>query len=154
MSFQGKDTAKPTKLLSTVLNKGFIATVDHIGWEVFRYLCTGGSAALIDWFFYWFLISFFHAHYLIAALISFTLATIFNYYLSANWVFSGKQQYKRSLEFSLVFIISLVGLAINQFCLVILIELVSMHFMWAKIAATGLIFFWNFFMRRQFVFRR
>lgn len=121
--------------------------------QLFRYFFVGGTAALTDWFFYWFFVSWFGLHYILAALISFTIATYVNYWLSVRWVFIPGIRFGRAVEISLVFLISAGGLVINQISLILLIEVLSVHFMAAKIIATGVVFFWNFFLRKHYVFK-
>jgi len=123
-------------LMVDKLKKGFVASNNKAGWQLIRYLFTGGSAALIDWFIYWLLIYSFGFYYLVAAIISFTVATMVNYYLSANWVFHNSSKYSRTSEIILVFMVSLVGLLI----------------MWAKASSTGVVFFWNFYLRKRYIF--
>jgi putative flippase GtrA len=139
-------------LMVDKLKKGFVASNNKAGWQLIRYLFTGGSAALIDWFIYWLLIYSFGFYYLVAAIISFTVATMVNYYLSANWVFHNSSKYSRTSEIILVFMVSLVGLLINQVCLYLLVEVVFFHLMWAKVSSTGVVFFWNFYLRKRYIF--
>ena len=53
----------------------------------------------------------------------------------------------------LVFVVSAVGLVINQAVLAILIEWFGMDVLLSKVAATGSVFFWNYGARRHFIFR-
>ena len=143
---------KTVSLLFYNLKKGLVASNNKAGWQLFRYLCAGGTAALLDWFIYWLLIYIFGFYYLVAAIISFSVATMVNYYLSANWVFRNSSKYSRTSEIILVFMVSLVGLLINQVCLILLVEVALFHLMWAKVLSTGVVFFWNFYLRKRFIF--
>jgi putative flippase GtrA len=143
---------KTVSLLFYNLKNSLVASNNKTGWQLIRYLFTGGTAALVDWFFYWLLIYSFGFYYLVAAIISFTVATMVNYYLSANWVFRNSSKYSRTSEIILVFMVSLVGLLINQLCLFILVEVALFHLMWAKILSTGFVFFWNYYLRKRYIF--
>jgi len=129
----------------------FIPSTDlHI--QLFRYIIVGGTAAIIDWSLYWLIINIFMIGYLAAAFLSFTAATFYNYFLVINWVFYQKR-FKRMTELLLVLLVSVIGLAINQLSLLFLIEYISFHYMWAKVLATGIVFFWNFSIRKYYIFR-
>jgi putative flippase GtrA len=134
------------------VKEGLKSSNKNEGWKLIRYLLTGGTAALFDWAVYWFLVVYFDIKYLIAALFSFILATIINYALSANWVFKNNRKYSRFTELLLVFTVSAFGLVINQVCLYFLIEIALIHFMLAKVMATGIVFFWNYFSRKYYIF--
>jgi putative flippase GtrA len=134
------------------LSKITVSATTRPGAQLFRYFIVGGTAAAVDWSFYWFFVSICGLHYLAAASISFTAATLVNYGLCVKWVFPAGR-FKKSLEFSLVFFVSLVGLLFNALFLYILLEFLLMHFMLAKILTTGLVFFWNYFARKKFIFR-
>jgi putative flippase GtrA len=120
--------------------------------QLMRYLVVGGTAAIVDWLGYWILINKLAFHYVIAALISFTVATAVNYFLSIKWVFTSNGKYTRLTEVSLVFLVSAIGLLINQLSLLLFVETFSLHYMSAKILATGLVFFWNFSLRKYYIF--
>ena len=152
MHVMNKNLTKTAVLLRDNLKNGLASSNDKVGWQFFRYLCTGGSAALVDWFIFWLLIALFDVHYLISAFISFSVATLVNYYLSANWVFLNSRKYGHTAELFLVFLVSLIGLLINQACLYLLIEIGLLHYMLAKIISTGVVFFWNFFLRKYYIF--
>lgn len=120
---------------------------------LFRYLLVGATAAIVDWIFYWLFINAFLLHYIVAATFSFILATSVNYVLSKKWAFRNIGKFGRLTEFSLVFLVSAVGLLINQVALFVLIELFTLHYMLSKIAATGIVFFWNFSLRKNYIFK-
>lgn len=120
--------------------------------QLVKYFFVGGTAALCDWGFYWFLINILSIHYVLAAAISFLIATLVNYLLSLKWVFKNSSRFKRGTEVSLIFIVSAAGMLINQLTLVFLVEFLSWHYMLAKFSATGLVFFWNFYLRKYYIF--
>ncbi len=120
--------------------------------QFIKYFFVGGLAAVIDWLIYWMLIEYFSLFYLQAAFISFIIATLVNYLLSIKWVFKNRR-YKKTMEVVLIYIISAVGLIINELFLYVLVELIEMNLLSAKISATGVVFFWNYFARKIFVFK-
>ncbi len=119
--------------------------------QLIKYFFVGASAALIDWLLYWILVNYGAMNYLLAGAISFTAATLENYALSVLWVFKGGR-FNRYLEAGLVFAVSLVGLLFNEVFLYIFVDILAWHHMISKIAATGIVFFWNYFSRKKFIF--
>lgn len=118
-----------------------------------RYLVVGGLAALLDWALFPLFLYGLGLHYLVAATLSFVLATAFNYLLSIRWVFLNSR-FSRRQEILLVYGVSAVGIVINLTVLWGMIELVALHPMIAKIAGTATAFGWNFMARYLWVFAR
>jgi putative flippase GtrA len=90
--------------------------------------------------------------YLQVAAASFVLATLVNYVLSVRYVFVSGQRFRRRWEVAMVFAVSGVGLAINSGVLWLAVELAHAGLIVAKLVATGVVFFWNYFARRVLVF--
>jgi putative flippase GtrA len=121
--------------------------------RIVRYFFVGAAAAAVDIGVFgvgaklmalpWFPVSCF----------SFVLATATNYALSVRHVFSSGVRFARHHELLLVFAVSGIGLAINQAALWVLIEKGGWELILAKVAATGIVFFWNYGARRNFIFR-
>lgn len=116
-----------------------------------KYFVVGGIAALTEWTSYSALIIFLHWNYLIAALISFVVATAVNYVLSIRFVFF-QHRFNRKSEIMLVYIVSVIGALVNLSSLALLVEWGDANVYLAKIIATGIAFLWNFFSRRRWVF--
>lgn len=85
--------------------------------------------------------------------LSFVLATAVNYMLSVRHVFDSGVRFHRHHELLLVFAVSGIGLAINQAVLWLLIEKWGWELILAKVGATGTVYFWNYGVRRNFIFR-
>ncbi len=118
-----------------------------------KYFFVGGIAALIDWVLFFILIKGFHIPWYFSAIISFTFATLANYVLSINHVFESGVRFQKKQEMALVFLVSLVGLGINQAILWLLISVAKTHLLLSKISATGVVFLWNYMIRHKFVFK-
>ncbi|MGA7981021.1 MAG: GtrA family protein [Chromatiaceae bacterium] len=118
-----------------------------------RYLFVGGTAALLDWSLFWLLAVVLGIHYLLAACMSFIAATLLNYVLSILHVFESKARFSRNHEVALVFVVSAIGLAINQLAMLVLVGYLSFNLLLSKIAASGIVFGWNYSARAHFVFK-
>jgi len=90
--------------------------------------------------------------YLRVAAATFVIATLVNYVLSVRFVFVSGVRFRRRSEIALVFAVSAIGLALNQAILALAVEVARIGLLPAKVAATGTVFFWNYFARRRFVF--
>ena len=90
--------------------------------------------------------------YLRVAAGSFVAATFVNYFLSVRFVFVSGARFRRRWELALVFVVSAVGLVLNQLILAAGVEMAHFPLLLAKLAATGVVFFWNYIARRLFVF--
>lgn len=95
---------------------------------------------------------YFGLPYLRVAAGSFVVATLVNYLLSVRFVFVSGQRFSKRWEVVLVYVVSGIGLALNQAILMLCVEVGHLGLLPAKLIATGTVFFWNYFARRVFVF--
>jgi putative flippase GtrA len=117
-----------------------------------RYFVVGGVAAAVDIGVFLAFAKYLGLPYLRVAAASFLLATLVNYILSVRFVFVSGQRFRRRWEVALVFAVSGAGLAWNALILWACVELAHLDLLPAKLVATGVVFFWNYFARRMFVF--
>lgn len=121
--------------------------------KIVRYFFVGGAAAAVDIAVFGVLTKGFGLPWFPVAVFSFMLATMVNYLLSIRHVFDSGARFARHHEAVLVFVVSGIGLVLNQAILWLLIERLAWDMLLAKIAATGGVFFWNYGMRRNFIFK-
>lgn len=117
-----------------------------------RYFFVGGAAACVDIGLFAVFAKFLGLPYLRVATASFVLATLVNYWLSVRFVFVSGQRFRRRWEMAMVFAVSAAGLALNGLVLWLAVEYLRFELMAAKLAATGVVFFWNYFARRVLIF--
>ena len=117
-----------------------------------RYFLVGGAAACVDIGLFAVFAKGLDFPYLRVATASFVLATLVNYWLSVRFVFVSGQRFRRRWEVAMVFAVSAAGLAFNAAILWLAVEFAHFELMVAKLAATGVVFFWNYFARRVLVF--
>jgi len=120
--------------------------------KIVRYFFVGGAAATVDigWFFLFAKVAGFN--YLVVAPFGFLLATWVNYQLSVRHVFQSGVRFSRGREIILIYVISAVGLLVNQAVLFGLVEQLGAELMMAKLTATATVFFWNYFARNNYLF--
>jgi putative flippase GtrA len=121
--------------------------------RIIRYFFVGSVAALIDITIFFLFAKLAGFNYLIVGAIGFILATLVNYILSIRHVFESQVRFSRNKEVLFVYIISLFGFIMNQLVLYTCIDLARVEMMLSKIIATATVFFFNFYARKNFVFK-
>ncbi len=116
--------------------------------EIVRFCLVGGSCFLMDYGLLYVLTEYGGINYWYSSGISFTVTVLINYWLCVVYVFHGaRHQTKKQAA---VFIgSSIAGLAINQLCMWILVDLLGMYYMYAKLVATAVVTVWNYVMKRK-----
>lgn len=120
--------------------------------RIARYFFVGGAAACVDIGLFWLFAQQLGLPYLRVSAASFVVATLVNYWLSIRFVFVSGARFRRRWEVAMVFAVSAVGLALNQTILALCVESLAFALIPAKLVATGVVFFWNYFARRVLVF--
>lgn len=121
---------------------------------LFKYFLIGGSAALVDWGAFAFMVFVLKWHFVIAGTISFAVATYANYILSVSTIFQSGIRFNKKNEISLIYLISSFGLLLSLAVMTVLHTWLGIHIMVAKIASSGLTFVWNYSMRAFFIFNK
>jgi putative flippase GtrA len=121
--------------------------------SIIRYFFVGGFAALSNLASFALFQELLHINYLIAAVLSFIIATLINYYLSIKFVFQSGTRFGKKHEMFWTYIVSLIGLALNMAILYICVSMLFLNAIVSQVIAIGLVFFWNYFARKRFVFR-
>lgn len=93
----------------------------------------------------------FGMHYLAAATIGFACGVVVNYLLGIAWVFRESRFQSRGVEFMVTAGVATVGLAINDGVMWLLVEKLALFYLAAKALAAAAVFFWNFFIRQNYI---
>jgi len=121
--------------------------------RIARYFLVGGVAAGVDFAFFAVMVKGLAVGWMPAGIVSFCFATLVNYALSVRHVFSSGVRFRRGQEILLIFLVSGVGLVVNQAALAALIGGAGWNPLMAKIGATSSVFCWNYGVRRCFIFK-
>ena len=130
--------------------RGFLAS--DLGRAGQKYLVVGGLSALADWALFALLLYGFELHYIVAATISFVIATALNYVMSVRFVFGASRRGARN-AMMLVYAVSAVGIVINLAVLSAGVDVFGLHPLVAKVIASSMAVFWNFLARYFYIFR-
>lgn len=120
--------------------------------NIVRYFVVGGICALVDLGIFMLFAQVLGYPYLRVSAASFLIATLLNYFLSVRFVFVSGLRFRRRYEVALVFLVSAIGLGLNQLILALCVEEAGFNLFFSKVTATGCVFFWNYFARRVLVF--
>lgn len=121
--------------------------------KIFRYFFVGFVAASVDIGIFTIAVKGFGFDWFFVALFSFALATLANYLLSVRYVFESGVRFKKRAEMSLVFLVSGIGLTINQSFLWLLIETANINEVLSKLITSASVFLWNYAARSRFIFK-
>lgn len=116
--------------------------------EVLRFCIVGVLSFFLDYGLLFLSTEWLKFYYLYSSAISFTVSVIFNYWLCVVYVFHGaRHQTKKQ---AIVFVgSSIIGLGLNQICMWFFVTIIGIYYMLAKIAATAIVMFWNYVMKRK-----
>ena len=117
--------------------------------QIIKFGIIGVIAFVIDYSLLYCLTEFLNIHYLISAIISFTVSVIFNYIASIKWVFV-TDSHKTSSTFIIFIILSVIGLGVNQIIMYLGVEIFHLYYMFTKIFATAIVMIYNFITRKIF----
>lgn len=120
--------------------------------ELGRYTLVGGGAFCLDFALLYLFTEWVGLHYLLSATLAFSAGLFFNYILSTSWVFRCRACASRSKEFVIFAAIGIGGIALTNLVLLVFTPIFLGNYLAAKIVAVTLVYFWNFFLRRQLLF--
>ena len=118
------------------------------------YTMIGGASALVDWGLFYLLAIILDINYILSGTISFTLATLFNYFIGITFLFDSTARFTKQNEILLIFLISLIGLTINLFFLFLFSSWFLLSLMGSKILASVFALVWNSSMRNYYIFKK
>jgi len=116
--------------------------------EMFRFAISGGVCILVEYGCLIVLKEAFQVHYLVAAGAGFLLSVAFNYLLCVRWVFTDTRSAGRKAQV-LFLITSLVGLAINQLLMWMLVDGLALYYIFAKMISSAVVMIWNYIAKRR-----
>lgn len=122
--------------------------------QFFKFGVVGVIATLIDYAILMVLSQLLGIDPVVAGGISFIASLIFNYLASMRYVFSRREDLSRQKEFITFCILSGIGLIINQFIMWLGISVLgsgALSVTLAKMVATVIVMFWNFFSRKRWL---
>lgn len=127
--------------------------------QFLSYFCVGGIAAIVEWVMFALFANVIHLNYIPATCLAFIFSTAANWFLGRNWTFKDNASYinEKGKEVVLVFAVSAIGLLFNLGLMYIFVTVMGLNTAFlktlSKIMATGIVFFWNFLIRKFVIYR-
>jgi putative flippase GtrA len=121
-------------------------------WKFLKFCIVGSSGMIIDFGTTWLLKEKVRINKYIANSTGFILAATSNYILNRCWTFHSVNS-QVATEYLSFILISVVGLAINNFVLYLLTDRIKLNFYLSKLFAIGVVTIWNFCMNYLVTFR-
>jgi len=119
--------------------------------QILKFGLVGGIAFVIDYGLLFIFTEVFHIDYLISSVMSFSISVIFNYSVSVLLVFEVNKERKKSRNFIIFVLLSIVGLGINLVIMFFGVEIMQWYYMLVKLFATIVVMIFNFITRKFFL---
>lgn len=120
--------------------------------RVLCYLIIGGTAALFEWALVYFFVLKLGWNYLFSTALAYLCSTVYHYIATNIWVFTSGVRYSKEKEFSLVLVVSTIGLLWNMLLMRIFVGSLRLPIMGSKVAASALVTVWNYFSRKKWIY--
>ncbi len=121
--------------------------------RVWRYLVSGGSAAVVDLGLLYGLTEWATLHYLFSAMLAFIAAFFISFFLQKFWTFQDHSVERVHAQAVLYFVIAVANLGLNTLLMYLFVEYLHLWYLAAQIMAGGAIACESFFISRHVVFK-
>ena len=123
------------------------------------YFFVGGCAALVEWIMFFVFATLLGLQYMLATVLAFIFSTTTNLILGKIIAFKESSQYrnKEVAEAFAIFFVSAIGLLFNMGLMYLFVSILCLNtdflMTLSKICATGIVFFWNFLIRKLLIYK-
>ncbi len=116
-----------------------------------KYSAVGVTGTVLDVGSLYIFVDLLHISVLVAAAMSFTLAVVNNFILNKFWTFrnAGRNIRKQFIKFVIV---SVVGLALTEFCMAVFVFLLGIWYIASKLITSVVVLTWNFLANKNWTF--
>ena len=127
--------------------------------QFISYFFVGGVAAIVEWVMFFIFANVLQINYFVSTVIAFIFSTTANWILGRITTFKDNNTYKdkKAKEAFIVFIESAIGLLFNLILMYLFVTVMgfdsSLGKTLSKIAATGIVFIWNFLIRKLVIYK-
>jgi putative flippase GtrA len=119
----------------------------------FRFVVSGGLAALSNLVLFYVFLNIFHIWYLVASIASFLLSVVVGFYLQKYFTFKENRGGNKRKQMMMFLVVSLINLVINVLLMLFFVEILSLDQMLSKIFTLAILACWNYFVYQKFVFK-
>ena len=127
--------------------------------QFISYFFVGGVAAVVEWIMFFLFANVLQIHYFVSTVRAFIFSTSANWILGRITTFKDNVSYKdkKAKEAVLVFAVSAIGLLFNLVLMYLFVTVMGFDSpagnTLSKIAATGIVFIWNFLIRKLVIYK-
>ena len=127
--------------------------------QFISYFFVGGVAAVVEWIMFFLFANVLQIHYFVSTVLAFIFSTSANWILGRITTFKDNVSYKdkKAKEAVLVFAVSAIGLLFNLVLMYLFVTVMgfdsSVGKTLSKVAATGIVFIWNFLIRKLVIYK-
>lgn len=127
--------------------------------QFISYFFVGGVAAIVEWVMFFIFANVLNIHYFVSTVIAFIFSTTANWILGRITTFKDNTSYKdkKAKEAVLIFVVSAIGLVFNLILMYLFVTVFGFNgkigSTCSKIAATGIVFIWNFLIRKLVIYK-
>lgn len=115
------------------------------------YLIVGGLATLVEWGLFWLLNTPLGVGYAAALTVAYAVSTFANWGFGKLILFHEKQNVFK--ELAKIYLTSIAGWLLNLLIMWIMVDKLLVSELLSKMAATGIVFFWNFLVRKLVIYK-
>jgi len=116
-----------------------------------KFFYVGAISTFFDYLTYSLLI-YLKFDYIVAIIIGYSIGFLINFILTRNYVFDKIKVANIKFEFILVLFISILGLILNIIIVKLLHSKLNTNYYIARVFAIGIVFFFNYYMRKGIVY--
>ena len=120
--------------------------------QAMLYLIVGALATVVEWGTFYILNAKLCVYYMLATALSFIASTFANWIFGRFILFRNSSQSKIK-ELAKIYTVSIAGLLMNLLLMYLFIEKLNFWEMYSKIFATGIVFVWNFLIRKLLIYK-
>ena len=125
--------------------------------QFISYFFVGGMSAVVEWVMFFIFANALHIQYLISTGFAFVFSTTTNWFLGKTITFKGNNTYIGKRLKEIMFVVSGIGLLFNLLLMYVFVDVLkfdtSVLKMLAKAMATGIVFIWNFLIRKFVIYK-
>lgn len=123
------------------------------------YVFVGGIATVVEWVCYFFFDPVLHFNTYVAVALSFVFSTLANWMAGRLITFRDAKNQNIVKELISIYGASMIGLLMNEGIMLLFMNVIfqnqtALQKMIAKVVATGIVFFWNYFIRTFFIYAK
>ena len=121
--------------------------------QLFLYLLVGALATLVEWGFFFLFNSVCRFHYQLATVLAIAISTFSNWLFGRLLTFRTAERKNVVGEIAKIYAVSVIGLLMNIAIMFVAVEKIGLSEMLSKIIATGIVFAWNFLVRKLVIYK-